>query len=499
MGRVSKYIWLLLLAQYNNAMFKEISPTHRLLWVLTVLAVACLLPTFVFAQEQKPVEDPVMTIIRERVGAYRQSVGMVVGITRGYGRWTHAYGTLDRGTIRRVSNSSVFEIGAITGVMTGTLLAHMVETGDVSLSDPVSMFLPEAVRMPTRNGQAITLQHLATHTSGLPALADSISLEETQNPLATFTVDNMYAFLSSHTLTRDIGSTYEYSELGMALLGHVLSVKGEKSFDEILHERLFGMLKMTNTHVVPTLGMKAQTPTGHDMALRPMEPSVLPPMPAAAGMHSTAHDLNIFVSAAMGFIYAFPMLPEDDKSDSVKIAAAFETTNRALYPTGRENEEIALGWLVRTVGENVIHWQHSMTRGFSTFIGFDKRRRRGVVVLSNAANGVDDVGFHLLNSTYRLRPPPRAARAFISPQAYDTYTGLYEFQPHLTVTVSRDGTKLFGQPPGQVRNELIPRSGGEFYLREEDAQITFVKDESGTVTHMLFLKDGRTHRANKVR
>ncbi len=480
-------------------MFKKISPTHRLLWVLTVLAVVCLLPTFVLAQEQEPIEDPVVTIIRERVDAYRQSVGMVVGIIRGYGRWTHAYGTLDLGTIRRVSNSSVFEIGAITGVLTGTLLAHMVETGEVSLSDPVSMFLPESVRMPTRNGQAITLQHLATHTSGLPALADSISLEKTQNPLATFAVDNMYSFLSSHTLTRDIGSIYEYSELGMALLGHILSLKGEKSFDEMLHERLFGLLKMTNTHVVPTPGMKAQTPTGHDMTLRPMEPSAIPPMPAAAGMYSTVHDLNIFVSAAMGFIYAFPMLPEDDKSDSVKIAAAFETTNRALYPTGRENEEIALGWLVRTVGENVIHWQHGMTRGFSTFIGFDKSRRRGVVVLSNATNSVDDVGFHLLNSAYRLRPPPRAARAFVSPQTYDTYTGLYEFKPLLTVMISRDGTKLYGQPPGQVRNELIPRSDGEFYLSEEDAQITFVKDDSGTVTHMLFLKDGRTHRANKVR
>ncbi|SVD18436.1 uncharacterized protein METZ01_LOCUS371290, partial [marine metagenome] len=208
-------------------MFKKISPTHRLLWVLTVLAVACLLPTFVLAQEQEPIEDPVMTIIRERVDAHRQSVGMVVGIIRGYGRWAHAYGTLDLGTIRRVSNSSVFEIGAITGVLTGTLLAHMVETGEVSLSDPVSMFLPESVRMPTRNGQAITLQHLATHTSGLPALADSISLEKTQNPLATFAVDNMYSFLSSHTLTRDIGSIYEYSELGMALLGHILSLKGE--------------------------------------------------------------------------------------------------------------------------------------------------------------------------------------------------------------------------------------------------------------------------------
>ena len=480
----------------------KISPMHRLFWLLTVLAVVCLLPAAVFAQEEEeeePIEDPVMTIIRERVDAYRQGVGIVVGVIRGYGRWTHAYGTLDRGTIRRVSNSSVYELGGITGVMTGTLLARMVETGEVSLSDPVSKFLPDSVSMPIRNGQAITLQHLATHTSGLPALPDSISLDDPQNPLATFTVAQMYAFLSNHTLTRDIGSTYEYSELGMALLGHVLSLKGEKPYDEILHERLFGLLKMTNTHVAPTPGMKAQTPTAHDRSRRPVEASVIPPLPAATGMRSTAHDLNIFVSAAMGFIYAFPMLPEEDKSDSVKIATAFETTNRPLYPTGRENEEIALGWFVRTVGDDVIHWQHGMTRGSAAFVGFNKKRRRGVVVLSNTTNSVDDIGFHLLNSGYRLNPPPRLTRAFVSPQTYDTYAGLYEFEPGLTVTIIRDGTKLFGQPPGQVRNELVPRSDREFYLREEDAQITFIRDDSGAVTHLLFLKDGQTHRADKIR
>jgi serine-type D-Ala-D-Ala carboxypeptidase/endopeptidase len=465
------------------------------------LAILCLGTTPLKAQENQeedPVEDPVMTIIRERVDAHRQSMGMVVGIIRGYGRETHAYGTLNSKDIRKVSNATVFEVGAISGVMTGSLLAQMVEAADVSLSDPVSKFLPTHVRMPTWNGEEITLGNLATHTSGLPDFPDSLAMADSLNPQAALDAEQLYRFLSSSTLNREIGTEYEYSELGMALLGHALSLMAEKPLDELIHERLFGLLKMTNTHVIPTPGMSAQTSEGHDRLRRPVEATPIPDLPGAKGMLSTAHDLNIFVSAAMGFIYAFPMLPEDDKSDSVTIAAAFETANRPLYPTGRENEEISLGWLVQTDGERIIHWKRGMTRGFSAFIGFNKKRRRGVVVLSNTSIPVDDIGFHILKPGYPLNTPPKPPRAFISPVTLEAYAGLYEFEPGLSVSIVKDGSRLYGRPPGLDRNELIPRSDQEFYILEEDAQVTFVANETGEITHLLFLKDGETHRANRV-
>lgn len=449
-------------------------------------------------QEEKPIEDPVMTIIRERVDAHRQSMGIVVGIIRGYGRETHAYGTLNSKDIRRVSNATVFEVGAITGVMTGSLLAQMVEAGDVSLSDPVSKFLPTYVSMPTWNGEEITLEHLATHTSGLSHFPDSLAMADSTNPQAALNIEQLYLFLSRSTLNREIGTEYEYSELGMSLLGHALSLMAEKPLDELIHERLFGLLKMTNTHVTPTPGMNAQTSVGHDRLRRPVEATPIPDLPGAKGMRSTAHDLNVFVSAAMGFIYAFPMMPEDDKSDSVTIAAAFETANRPLYATGRENEEISLGWLVQTDGENIIHWQQGLTRGFAAFIGFNKKRRRGVVVLSNTSIPVRDIGFHILNPAYPLNAPPRILRSFISPATLNSYAGLYEFEPGLSVSIVKEGSRLYGRPPGLDRNELIPRSDREFYILEEDAQVTFVTNFMGQVTHLLFLKNGEVHRADRI-
>gem|GEM_PF-6110193 len=66
---------------------------------------------------------------------------------------------------------TLFEIGSITKVFTGILLAEAVREGLVSLDDPVSKFLPPEALAP--NGSAldtVTLESLATHTSGLPRL-----------------------------------------------------------------------------------------------------------------------------------------------------------------------------------------------------------------------------------------------------------------------------------------------------------------------------------------
>jgi CubicO group peptidase (beta-lactamase class C family) len=111
-------------------------------------------------------------IVRARVDSRRTTgifAGMVFpdGETRGF-----AYGSAGGG--KRLTASSVFEIGSITKVFTATVLADMVQRGEVRLTDPVSSLLPPNVKVPSRNGRAITLEDLATHSSGLPREATNL-------------------------------------------------------------------------------------------------------------------------------------------------------------------------------------------------------------------------------------------------------------------------------------------------------------------------------------
>ena len=75
-----------------------------------------------------------------------------------------------RGSSRPPDAGTVFEIGSITKVFTAALLAEMAGREEVRLDQPVAELLPPGVRIPSGRGRAITLAHLAEHTTALPRL-----------------------------------------------------------------------------------------------------------------------------------------------------------------------------------------------------------------------------------------------------------------------------------------------------------------------------------------
>jgi len=166
--------------------------------------------------------DEIRRILQGRRGMQSGDIGLAVGIVSEKGSQTVSYGKLSRGSDREIDGDTVLEIGSITKVFTSILLADMVEHGEVSLNDPIAKFLPKSVRVPTKDGKEITLVDLSTHTSGLPRLPTNLAPKDPRNPYADYTVEQLYDFLSKYTLTREIGSKYEYSNLGVGLLGHLL-------------------------------------------------------------------------------------------------------------------------------------------------------------------------------------------------------------------------------------------------------------------------------------
>jgi D-alanyl-D-alanine-carboxypeptidase/D-alanyl-D-alanine-endopeptidase len=123
------------------------------------------------AQPAAPPSDAeVRQILVDRIDRDHQSIGIVVGLVGSTGRRVIAYGALDKGDSRPLNGDTISEIGSVTKVFTSLLLADMAARHEVALSDPIANYLQSDVRVPVRNGQSITLQDLATHTSGLPRL-----------------------------------------------------------------------------------------------------------------------------------------------------------------------------------------------------------------------------------------------------------------------------------------------------------------------------------------
>ena len=196
-----------------------------------------------------PNDSSVQAILNEQVTA-KKTVGIVVGLLDADGtRRVLTAGRADnKGLV--LDGNTVFEIGSITKTFTASLLADMVARGEVRLSDRVQQYLPASVKIPTRNGREITLLDVVTVSSGLPGMPSNFKPADPGNPYADYTVRQMYDFLSGYTLPRDIGSKYEYSNLGMGLLGHTLALKAGKSYYDLLNDRILTPLRMGDTEII---------------------------------------------------------------------------------------------------------------------------------------------------------------------------------------------------------------------------------------------------------
>src|SRR5437762_8705455 len=121
-----------------------------------------------------PTDAEIRRILVERIDAQRQSVGIVVGVIEASGRRIVSYGRLAKDEARTPDGDTIFEIGSITKVFTSLLLADAVQRGEVSLADPVRQYLPEVKDFPQRGDHGITLEDLATHTSGMPRIPQNL-------------------------------------------------------------------------------------------------------------------------------------------------------------------------------------------------------------------------------------------------------------------------------------------------------------------------------------
>ena len=158
---------------------------------------------------------------------------------------------------RGVAPDAAFEIGSITKAFTGTLLADMVREGLVAFDDPVARYVPEAPG-------DITLEHLATHTSGLPRLPKGLRFRERKDPYAKL---DLRAAIPRTKRKRPPGGKPVYSNYGMGLLGFALAQRAGTTYGELVRERIAAPLKLTQT-ALDTPGLVQ----GHTRFGRPTPP-----------------------------------------------------------------------------------------------------------------------------------------------------------------------------------------------------------------------------------
>ena len=332
-----------------------------------------------------PSDEAVRELVRPYIDK-RQAKGIVVGLVEPDGsRRVLAFGEAGEGA-RPLGASSIFEIGSITKTFTGTVLADMVRRRQVKLDDTVAKYMPAGVRVPSLNGRQITLLDLATHTSGLPRLPTDYVSPDPGNPYAQFAAEHLYAFLNRHELAREPGAKFEYSNLGMGLLGHALArAAGAKSFQTLVADRVLRPLGMSMTAYGRTAALAPWMTRGYNQqgAVAPyFDVAVLA---GGGGLNSNVTDLMTYLDANIGE-------PTSPLEHAMRDA-------RRDYRSPRPGVQSGLGWMTMTRGPLTLVGLNGGTAGYSTYVAFDPETRAGVVVLANSGGFeyADKIGRELLN------------------------------------------------------------------------------------------------------
>lgn len=347
--------------------------------------------TMVVCAQKPTLPDDVKMNIEKRISLSLYP-SIVVAIINADGTSYYNFGSNKFGG-QPVNEHSIYEIGSITKTFTGTLLADEVLKGEMKLDDPAQKYLPESVHVPMYEGKSITLGNLSDHTSSLPRMPANFDPADPMNPYADYTEEDMFDFISSCTLTRPIGSQYEYSNLAMGLLGQILARQANTSYEELMLKKIALPLQMNETKITFDENMKNNLAYGYAGGEQ-VENWDLPGMAGAGAIRSSTSDMVKYVSAQMNITHT----PLHD---------AMMLTHQPRHNLVGGNE-IGINWAIDDVRGHKIINHGGATGGYRAFVGFTDKM--GVVVMTNCDLDIEDIGVHLLVPEFPIREiKPRVA------------------------------------------------------------------------------------------
>jgi serine-type D-Ala-D-Ala carboxypeptidase/endopeptidase len=426
-----------------------------------------------------PTNAEVRDLLAERMA--HNGVGTVVGLIDPGGKRIVVYGRSGAANRRPLDGDTVFQIGSVTKVFTGLLLADMVKRGEVKLEDPAAMYLPDGVKMPER-GRPITLIDLSKHWSGLPSMPANFPLDGRPNPYQAYTVEQLYDFLSSYQPTREPGKQ-EYSNLGVALLGRLLARRAGVEYDDLLKQRVIAPLRLNSTSIALNADQKRRLAPGHDQFLQPVETWELRTTQASGSLRSTANDLLTFLAFNLG-------LQESPLASAIKLQRV----------PGR-----ALGWGALKLGGESVYGHEGGKEGYRSAVVFNPRTRTGVVILTNARTNDSpmELARHLLFSGSPLAParsaPTRPKIVPMPRKTLDSYEGTYRLESGSLIRIARrdDHLLIYFMDGGGIAT-LFPTGKHQFFSNTSDALVDFEARSADRVTGLTLQTGNTTQKATRV-
>lgn len=307
---------------------------------------------------------------------FENNSGLAIGIFHNGKKEFFEYGALEKGENNKPDSNSLFQIGSISKVFTGMLLAQMHTRKELSIYQNVNSFLPNEIPTLGNKSRNVQLIDLATHSSRLVRDFDpgEEGTYDEDNPFVAYHRAELYDILKHTNIDKKLGKEYEYSNVGMGLLGLILSDHHGKSYEQTLGDYLLKPLNMENTMLfVPKNNLNKAT--SYSWGEKVPDLITNDAMQAAGGIYSCTNDMLKLIENIIE--------PQDA---SLKVPLDLATQ---IHFQGYET--MGLGWMHDTFLSEKYLLHEGNTPGSSSMIMISKEHDFGIIVLGNSSVPVDQL------------------------------------------------------------------------------------------------------------
>jgi CubicO group peptidase (beta-lactamase class C family) len=367
----------------------------------------------------------------------------------------------------------IFEIGSISKVFTGILLADAVQAGKLGFDDTLARRLPLSFDHSATG--AVTLKQLATHTSCLPRLPSNMLNLTGEDPYEQYDRKAMFEYLKTAKLDGQPPCETAYSNLGFGVLGVILEIVHGKPWAALVEEKIAGPLGMVDT-------VQDLSPAQHSRFAEPWDggkrthPWTFMAFAGAGALRSTLADMSRFADALLAGSKGplgglWPLLA----GDYAEMAMAGGKVGLGLIHTKDRGEDG--------------YYHDGGTGGYRATVYV--RPASGVAVVVLASNAQAAPLPWLAAWEAKGQQPVARAEIALPAAALEDYVGVYSIDKSARFTVLRRGDGLVARLTGQPFFPIFASARDEFFYKVVDAQLSFRRDASGKIEGLTLHQNGR--------
>jgi len=296
------------------------------------------------------------------------------------------YGLKKQGGIDSVNTETVFRLASVSKGFAGVLSAKLASEGLICLDDKVINYLPGLQLKDSVSAADLTLKHTLNHTSGLVPHAFDNLIEAGQS------MEKVFPRLKEVNISAEPGSVYAYQNTVFSLIDTVVRVKFNKTYQELLREKIFEPLNMkTASADFESMQQNSNIAWPHVRVRGGYVPVKLNKgyydYSPAAGVNASISDMAKWMKALLG---NHREVLDSSVLNVITSPSVYTPLKRryTVFWNGIKGRYYSLGWRIYNYHDKNIIYHGGYVRGYRAEIAFCPDENVGIVFLQNSPNSV---------------------------------------------------------------------------------------------------------------